>query len=568
MMEPGRRVGPFEIVRPLSVPEDGDWFLAQRAGITTREPAEVLVRLLREDASEADREALSTAFKRLKSLDDRRIPVAVAHYEGAGAIAVDAPPVISLNELIALRADDAAPMDPATLLDLALEITETIVAAHHKGRHHGHLHGGSIGLDIAGGVWVWGYGPGPASTPPEAWMPPERALGRPVSGATDQWGLGALIAALITGRPPWTSQTPKMEARRGDPRMVVGPVEAQWPALGRLLRKLMAQDPANRFPSIHPARKTLLSLSRKARSTSMRRELASLLFRAATEPEVVAEEAVVAEPLVEQPGGAPSAPAEVAPTSAPVDETALAEEEARAAPAASAPAASAPAASVPASAAISPEPMPVVRPEVGSGGPKRAFIEGLPEEAQDPTEPSDAGIDLSGDVPLAFTPFNPSKDPLDPPTLPGEALFPSPPSPSSDPPMPDPSTAPAVAPVEVPISPEILPVVAILTPTPPSIPVPAGPTVVPVTDPGADSQATDGAEPESLSDAVDQVSLGIDASDAREEPSFTFTPPDDLIKVAHPPNQPASSGGLDPRQIAPYALGAALVVSALYLLLT
>ena len=54
----GLRVGPFEIVERVRVPEPGEWFRARRAGMTRRQPNEVLLRMLPPDASVEARAAL------------------------------------------------------------------------------------------------------------------------------------------------------------------------------------------------------------------------------------------------------------------------------------------------------------------------------------------------------------------------------------------------------------------------------------------------------------------------------------------------------------------------------
>ena len=37
----GLRVGPFEIAAAATVPEEGDWYLASRTGMTRKQPADV-----------------------------------------------------------------------------------------------------------------------------------------------------------------------------------------------------------------------------------------------------------------------------------------------------------------------------------------------------------------------------------------------------------------------------------------------------------------------------------------------------------------------------------------------
>lgn len=268
----GLRVGPFEIEREASVPLEGSWFLASRTGTTRRHPTHVLVKLLGPDAEQADRTALQAEFDALREVEDSRVPRAVGYYEGTGAMVVTAVGGAPLSALLDARATGDLPMTPATLCDLGLDLAECLQHAHHKARHHGHLDPDKIWLSPEGKLWIWGFGgPEPLAA---AWTPPERARGLPAAAATDQWSLGALLAALITGLAPWEDVE---QARRGALDHRTEAVEVQWPALGRLLRRMLDPEPARRFDGLGPVRQELLALSRKAGGLSERRELAITL---------------------------------------------------------------------------------------------------------------------------------------------------------------------------------------------------------------------------------------------------------------------------------------------------
>lgn len=305
----GLRVGAFEITGEAQVPEAGRWFLARRASDARKSPSEALVKYIGPDAPPEARTALQKEQEALKALDGTHVPELIGLYEGLGALAVAQVEGAPISEIIERRRNGQLAMTPATLLDLGLEISEAIQHAHHKGRHHGHLSPDQIILGPDGRITVWGFGPGSRATPQPRWAAPERAKGEPVSGATDQWALGAILAALITGQAPWRGDDPEAEARRGDPAAAVGPVNAQWPAFGRLLRKLMDPRPGSRFPSIHPARQDLFALARKAGGASERRELGSRLWAEwqarASSPEFPRYDAVDEEP---EPRGARPAP--------------------------------------------------------------------------------------------------------------------------------------------------------------------------------------------------------------------------------------------------------------------
>jgi hypothetical protein len=134
----GLRVGPFEVREPIRVPERGDWYLAVRTGSGRQRPNEVLVQLLPGDASPADRAALQAEFDTLRALEGLRVPTPVAFYDGLGALAVAAPRTVPVSALIEERRADRVQLSPATLIDLALDLAETLQSAHHRGKFRGH----------------------------------------------------------------------------------------------------------------------------------------------------------------------------------------------------------------------------------------------------------------------------------------------------------------------------------------------------------------------------------------------------------------------------------------------
>lgn len=271
----GLRVGPFEISSPATVPEPGSWYVARRVGITRRQPHEVLVCLLPPDADAGARAQLQKRYEVLRSLDDPRLPSPVALYEGTGALALSATQGVALSELVARRRSGELAMSPSTLLDVALELSEAIQHSHHRGQQHGHLQPDSIWIGADGGLCIWGYGS--ETDVPEPWRAPDSSRGP----HTDQWSLGALLAGLVSGHPPWRGEDPAEQRRRGDAADAVSLIEAQWPALGRLLRRMMSRNPDNRFPNLHPVRQELLALARKAAGTSDRRAIGALLAKEA-----------------------------------------------------------------------------------------------------------------------------------------------------------------------------------------------------------------------------------------------------------------------------------------------
>jgi len=324
----GLRVGPFEIIEPAQVPEPGDWYRARRTGMTRRQPTEVLVKMLSPDAEGPQRAGLQVEFDNLRAMEDPRVPVAVALYEGIGALAIDAPDGIPLDDILQARALGSVAMTPPTLLDLALEIAETLQHAHHRNRSHGHLSGANIRISTSGKVHLFGFTQGGHGHVPPQWLSPEAARGEPTGPATDQWSLAAILAGLITGSTPWSGDDTS-QALNGDPESIVEPIERQWPALSRLFRRMLDPEPANRYPSMQPVRQELLALTRKAGGTSEKRDLGKLMARrvsrsVAPDSEIPAEfTAHTAPPQAQAPDLTEATEAH---THAPPDEAALTEQ--------------------------------------------------------------------------------------------------------------------------------------------------------------------------------------------------------------------------------------------------
>src|SRR5262245_40015410 len=85
------------------------------------------------------------------------------------------------------------------------------------------------------------------------YMSPEQADGRPVTARCDQYSLGGVMYALLTGRPPFrATNLPQMlqlqRFAKPEPERAFAPDTPEQ--LELLIAQLLAKDPAERFPNM------------------------------------------------------------------------------------------------------------------------------------------------------------------------------------------------------------------------------------------------------------------------------------------------------------------------------
>jgi predicted ATPase/signal transduction histidine kinase/CheY-like chemotaxis protein len=147
------------------------------------------------------------------------------------------------------------PQGPATFLALAEGMAAGLAAIHAAGKVHGRLEMESYVLDASGSRAVLADLAAVAQAPVtlDRWVPraPEQADG-PLDARSDLYLLGGVLYALLTGRPAIEATDP-LERRllalagRPSPPHVVIPLVPE--PLSHLVLRLLARDPAERYPS-------------------------------------------------------------------------------------------------------------------------------------------------------------------------------------------------------------------------------------------------------------------------------------------------------------------------------
>lgn len=261
----GEKVGPFEIVEPVWVPDPGRWY---RARASTGEEA-----LVRAAGSERyDREAVARQWDVLGQITDPRVPTVLAHDPKRGLLAVSPAIGTPLSDAIEQRADESVVLTPATLLDVVLQLARAIEAAHDAGVVHGQLDPEQVVLTPTGDLYVFGFGT--VRAPGKGWIPPEVARGHQATEATDRWSVAAIAAGLVLGRPMWDDPA---EAEAGDVSTAVELIRRQWASLGEVLGAMLSREPEDR-PTGPDVVSLLEELAALAGPDTERVELGDLLW--------------------------------------------------------------------------------------------------------------------------------------------------------------------------------------------------------------------------------------------------------------------------------------------------
>src|SRR5579863_1392357 len=138
---------------------------------------------------------------------------------------------------------ERGPLSPAEAIRIAAQVASGLAKAHRHGIVHRDVKPANLMITSDGIVKILDFGVAhlpdqtvcdpPLPHPPGsiAYMSPEQARGAPVDGRSDLWSLGVVLHEMLTGhRPHAAGRTPAVPSR-----------------LGRLLSRLLAPDPADRY---------------------------------------------------------------------------------------------------------------------------------------------------------------------------------------------------------------------------------------------------------------------------------------------------------------------------------
>ncbi|MFU8851219.1 serine/threonine-protein kinase [Micromonospora sp. SL1-18] len=164
------------------------------------------------------------------------------------------------GEPLSRRIEAAGQLEVGETMSIVAQVAQALHAAHARGIVHRDVKPSNLLVQENGAVVLVDFGvarstnmtsitstnavPGTA-----LYMAPEQAAGRPVSGATDVYALGAVAYCCLTGSPPFTGDNPlQVAVRHLDDEPPELPADIPQPVRD-LVARALAKDPDERFAS-------------------------------------------------------------------------------------------------------------------------------------------------------------------------------------------------------------------------------------------------------------------------------------------------------------------------------
>ena len=168
---------------------------------------------------------------------------------------------------------DQGPIDPWVAANIAAQVAGALAVAHAAGLVHRDIKPANILLSEDGRVKVSDFGIAKAAESADLtqegsflgtakYLAPEQVEAKPVDGRTDLYSLGVVLYEMLCGRVPFeadTSSSTALARLHNDPprpRLIKPGIPRELEAI---TMRLLARDPADRFPSATDVRAALLS---------------------------------------------------------------------------------------------------------------------------------------------------------------------------------------------------------------------------------------------------------------------------------------------------------------------
>ncbi|MGE0639319.1 MAG: protein kinase [Thermoanaerobaculia bacterium] len=286
-LEAGLRLGPYEIVAPLGAGGMGEVYRAR----DTRLGREIAIKVLPE-ALARDPERLRRFEQEARAASALQHPrILTVHDVGADGgrnyLVTELLEGETLRETLGRGA-----LPPARAAALAAEIADGLAAAHAKGIVHRDLKPENLFLARESGLKILDFGlarvldrPSRVGDVAEAstrssltgtgavlgtagYMSPEQVRGEPADERSDLFALGSVLYELLTGERAFARPTEAETMTailREEPRHLASGAAHLPPELARIVRRMLAKDPADRPSSARDLAGTLRAAAEEAR---------------------------------------------------------------------------------------------------------------------------------------------------------------------------------------------------------------------------------------------------------------------------------------------------------------
>src|SRR5262245_2380389 len=269
----GTRLGPYEVLGPLGAGGMGEVYRARDERIGR----EVAVKVLPTDVG-GDAERLRRFEREARTVGSLNHPnllslFDVGRHEGLPYLVTE---LLEGATLRGLLTDGRFPQRQA--VDYAIQMARGLAAAHEKGVVHRDLKPENLFVTRDGRVKVLDFGLAKLVKPKEAeradseeptatsptdagvllgtvgYMSPEQVRGHPADERSDVFALGAVLYEMVSGRRAFKrdSQVETLNAiLKEDPPEASGGSRSMPPAVDRIVRRCLAEDPVQGFRSAH-----------------------------------------------------------------------------------------------------------------------------------------------------------------------------------------------------------------------------------------------------------------------------------------------------------------------------
>jgi serine/threonine protein kinase/Tfp pilus assembly protein PilF len=275
-LEPGTRLGPYEIVGALGSGGMGEVYRAR----DSRLGREVAVKILPEEAA-ADPEHLNRFEREARAIAALSHPNILSIFDvGLGRIPFLVTELLdgqTLREIL-----DRGPLTARRTIELGMQLVSGLAAAHERGILHRDLKPANVFVTADGHVKLLDFGLAKRAVSPvdEAdsitrpqtlngtvlgtlgYMAPEQLRGLPADERSDIFACGAILFEMATGRRAFRGSSPadtiSAILTTTPPLHTVGGFP---PALAALIRRCLEKDPARRCQSARELLAALESIS-------------------------------------------------------------------------------------------------------------------------------------------------------------------------------------------------------------------------------------------------------------------------------------------------------------------